>query len=68
MEIPPIDDFQVAEALNLSMPDVQVFLVTELRGMEVEKRALSHGIDAVFEIDDDLNLLLRNARAVCGLE
>jgi len=68
MEIPPIDDFQTAEALKLSMPDVQVFLVTELRGMEAEKEALSHGIDAVFERDDDLNSLVMNARAVCGLE
>jgi len=68
METSPIDDFQVAEALKLSMPEVGIFLVTKLRGMEAEKEALSHGIDAVFERGDDLNSLVMNARAVCGLD
>jgi chemotaxis response regulator CheB len=68
MVIPPLAVFGVAEALKLSMPEVPVFLVTELHGMEAEKKALSHGIDAVFEMDDDLNSLVTNARAVCGLE
>ena len=67
-EIPPLDDFKVAKALKLSMPKVQIFLVTELRGMAAEKEALSHGIDAVFEGDNDLNSLVMNARAVCGLD
>ena len=68
MVMPPMGVFGVAEALKLSMPEVPVFLVTELHGMEAEKKALSHGIGAVFEMDDDLNSLLTNARAVCGLE
>jgi DNA-binding NarL/FixJ family response regulator len=67
MDAPPIDDFEIAEALKLILPDVQVFLATELRGMEVEKEALSRGIDAVFERDDDLKSLAMNARDVCGL-
>jgi CheY-like chemotaxis protein len=67
MDVPPIDDFEIAEAFKLILPNVQVFLVTELRGMEVEKKALSRGIDAVFERDDDLKSLVMNARAVCGL-
>ena len=67
-EMPQIDDFEVAEALKLSMPEVPVFLVTEVLGMEAEKIALSHGIDAVFERNEDLNSLVMNARAACGLE
>ncbi len=67
MELPPIDGLEIAEALKLCVPDVEVFLVAELHGMEAEKRALSHGIDAVFERDDDLRSLVLNARAVCGL-
>jgi len=68
MVMPPMGVFRVAEALKLSMPEVPVFLVTELRGMEAEKKALSHGINAVFERGDDVNSLVMNARAVCGLE
>ncbi len=68
MVMPPMGVFGVAEALKLSMPEVPVFLVTELRGMEAEKKALSHGINAVFERGDDVNSLVMNARAVCGLE
>lgn len=68
MVIPPIDVFGVAEPLKLSMPEAPVFLVTELRGIEAEKKALSHGIDAVFERGGDLNSLVMDARAVCGLE
>jgi chemotaxis response regulator CheB len=41
--VPPIDEFEVAEALKLSLPEVQVFLVSEIRGMEAEKKALSNG-------------------------
>jgi CheY-like chemotaxis protein len=67
-EMPQKDDFEVAEALKLSMPEVPVFLVTELLGMETEKIALAHGIDAAFERNEDLNSLVMNARAACGLE
>jgi hypothetical protein len=68
LEVSPTDDFEVAEALKLSMPEVPVFLVTELLGMETEKIALAHGIDAAFERNEDLNSLVMNARAACGLE
>ena len=66
-EMLAIGDGEVAETLKMTMPEVQVFLVTELYGMEAEKKALSHGIDAVFERHDDLISLVMNARAVCGL-
>jgi CheY-like chemotaxis protein len=66
-EKPQIGDFQVSEALKLYMPDVPLFLVTQLEGMLAEKEALSHGIDAVFAKDHDFTSLLENACAVCGL-
>jgi DNA-binding NarL/FixJ family response regulator len=66
-EMPPVDDLQIAEALKLCLPEVQVFLVTERQGMESEKKALSHGIDAVFERQDGFGALLMNARAACGV-
>ena len=69
MELPPMEDFRAAMALKLNMPKVPVFLVTEQHSsMEVEKAALSHGIDAVFEKGHDFTSLVMNARAVCGLE
>jgi DNA-binding NarL/FixJ family response regulator len=66
-EMTPIENFQNAKALKLCLPEVQVFLVTERQGMEAEKKALSHGIDAVFERQDGFSALLTNARAACGL-
>jgi DNA-binding NarL/FixJ family response regulator len=64
----PLDGFEVAEALKLILPEVPLFLVAEHHDLETEKEALSHGIDAVFEKDHDFTSLVRNARAVCGLE
>ena len=60
--------FEVAEALKLILPEVPLFLVAEHHDLETEKEALSHGIDAVFEKDHDFSSLVKNARAVCGLE
>jgi DNA-binding NarL/FixJ family response regulator len=67
-EMSPLNGFEVAEAIKLIMPEVSVFLVTEQPTVEAEKEALSRGIDAVFEKDDDFTSLMMNARAVCGVE
>src|ERR1700693_2251809 len=67
-ELSPLDGFEIAEALKLILPDVPLFLVAEEHDVEVEKEALSHGIDAVFDKDHDFTSLIMNARAVCGLE
>ena len=68
MELPPIDGLEIAEALsNYVCQMSKLLLVAELHGMEAEKRALSHGIDAVFERDDDLRSLVLNARAVSAV-
>jgi hypothetical protein len=40
----------------------------ELSDIDAEKKALSNGVEAVFDkTEDDLSLLLKNARAICGL-
>jgi DNA-binding NarL/FixJ family response regulator len=68
MALPPLDGFEVAEALKLITPTLPVFLMTEQYCLRIEKHALSIGIDAVFEKTHDLKALLLNARAVCGLD
>jgi DNA-binding NarL/FixJ family response regulator len=68
MELPPLDGFEVADALKLIMPNLPVFLLTEQYSSRAEKEALSVGIDAVFDKAHDLKALVMNARAVCGLD
>jgi hypothetical protein len=36
--------------------------MTTTPSVEIEKRALSHGVDAVFSVDDELITLALNAR------
>jgi chemotaxis response regulator CheB len=65
-EIPPMDIFQTAGFIKIALPEIPVFLVMNLSDANAEKKALSNGVEAVFEkSEDDLLLLLKNARAVC---
>jgi len=66
--LPRVSDFQFFDIFKLNMPTVPVFLVSDKHSMEAEKEALSHGIDAVFEKDQEFSSLVMNARSVCGLE
>jgi DNA-binding NarL/FixJ family response regulator len=67
-ELSPTKDFYVAEAIKLIWPKVPLFLVTHEPSPLSEKEALSRGVDAVFEKENDLTSLLLNARAAVGLE
>jgi len=69
-EIPPMDIIlQTAKAIKTALPEIPVFLVMDLSDIGAEKKALSTGVEAIFEkTEDDLSLLLKNARAVCGFE
>lgn len=67
-EMRPKDGLQIAEAIKVILPETPLFLVTEQPSVLAEKEALSRGIDAVFEKNHDFSSLIRNARAVCGLE
>jgi chemotaxis response regulator CheB len=67
-EMPPMDIFQTAKFIKTALPEIPVFLVMELSDIDAEKKALSNGVEAVFDkTEDDLSLLLKNARAICGL-
>ena len=40
--------------------------MTPTPSVEIEKKALSHGVDAVFSMDDEFTTLALNAREVCS--
>jgi DNA-binding response OmpR family regulator len=58
------DDPEMSGAVKLSLPDVPLFLVTERFSLEMEKDALSCGIEAVFQKDHDFLPLITNIRAM----
>jgi DNA-binding NarL/FixJ family response regulator len=60
-----VHDFKVADNFKTAMPHVPLFFITTTPSVEIEKKALSHGVDAVFSVDDELNTLALNAREMC---
>jgi DNA-binding NarL/FixJ family response regulator len=58
-------DLGFADVVKRVMPDLPLFLMTRTLNLEIEKKALSHGVDAVFSADDDLMALASNARGIC---
>lgn len=60
------DDFNFVDEFKSRKPQVPVFLFCEQLTMEIEKIVLCHKVDAVFAKDEDLSLLVENAKAVCG--
>jgi DNA-binding NarL/FixJ family response regulator len=67
MELTPMNDLYVAETIKMVLPKVPLFLVTDHHDHRFERRALSRGVDAIFEKDDDTTTLLLNARAAVGI-
>jgi DNA-binding NarL/FixJ family response regulator len=65
---PDVGGLQLAQKLKASKPELPIFLLTTDYSVYTEKKALSCGITAVFCKLDDLETLLANARAVCGIE
>jgi DNA-binding NarL/FixJ family response regulator len=60
-----VPDFNVADNFKKSMPHLPVFFMTTTPSVDIEKKALSHGVDAVFSVDDEFTTLALNAREVC---
>jgi DNA-binding NarL/FixJ family response regulator len=60
-----VHDFRVTDDFKKSMPYLPLFFMTTTPSVEIEKKALSHGVDAVFSVDDELTTLALNAREVC---
>jgi DNA-binding NarL/FixJ family response regulator len=61
-----IRDFKIAHEFKKSIPHLALFLMTKTPGVEIEKKALSHGVDAVFSVDDEFTTLALNAQEVCS--
>jgi DNA-binding NarL/FixJ family response regulator len=60
-----VHDLKIADDSKKSMPHVPLFLMTTTPNVTIEKKALSHGVDAVFSVEDDFTTLALNAREVC---
>jgi hypothetical protein len=60
-----IHDFRIADGFKKAIPDLPLFLMTTTLSVEIEKKALSHGVDAVFSADDDFMALALNAQEIC---
>jgi DNA-binding NarL/FixJ family response regulator len=66
--LPDIDGLQLAQKLRAITPELLILMLTTDYSVNIEKKALSFGISAVFSKLDDLATLVENARAVCGIE
>jgi DNA-binding NarL/FixJ family response regulator len=66
--LPDINGLQLAQKLRAIMPELPILMLTTDYSVNIEKKALSFGISAVFSKLDDLATLVENARAVCGIE
>ena len=66
--LPEMNGLQLAQELREIMPRLPIFMLTADSNLQVEREALSYGINAVFSKLDDLETLLANARAVCEIK
>ena len=66
--LPDMDGLKLAQELRKMMPRLPIFMLTADGEFHAEKEALSRGINAVFSKEEDLETLVANARAVCGIE
>jgi len=61
-----VHDFKVVDDFRKSIPHLPLFFMTTTPSVEIEKKALSHGVDCVFSVHDELTTLALNAREVCS--
>lgn len=66
--LPDMSGFELAQKLRTIIPELPIFVMTTEYSVSIEKAALSSGISAVFSKLDDLETLVANAHAVCGIE
>jgi two-component system, NarL family, response regulator DesR len=57
LELAAEDDLQVGNAFKQHIPGVPLLLVADEVSLETEKKALAHGVGAVFPKQDDLAAL-----------
>ena len=63
-ELAAEDDLQAGNAFKQHIPSVPLLLVAEEVSLETEKKALAHGVGAVFAKQDDPAALAKNVRAL----
>jgi CheY-like chemotaxis protein len=66
--LPDMTGLQLARELNAIAPEMPIFLLTADSDADIEEKALSCGMTAVFSKLEDLTTLIANARAVCGIK
>ncbi|HEV3219640.1 MAG TPA: response regulator [Candidatus Acidoferrales bacterium] len=66
--LPDVSGFRLAQRLKTLKPDLPIFMMAALYGPHIEKKAQSCGIVAVFSKRDDMEALVKNGRAICGIE
>jgi DNA-binding NarL/FixJ family response regulator len=66
--MPEMNGLELARKLKVIAPELPIFMLTADYDADIEREALSCGITAVFSKLDDLDALVANARAVCGIE
>ena len=68
LAMPEMNGLEAAGALRFIMPDGVLFLLTAYENRELELAAFQSGVRAVFSKYDDLDGLIRRARAELKLE
>ena len=68
LSLPDVGGIQLAQELMEVIPGFQLIMLTADYSMKMEKSALSCAITAVFSKLDDLETVVANARAVCGID
>lgn len=68
LSMPEMNGLQLAQELKAISPELPIFMLTANYDVDIEKKALSCGVTAVFSKVDDLSSLVANARAVCGID
>jgi chemotaxis response regulator CheB len=59
-----LDNLGFIHIFKQDLQDLPLFLITKTLNLELEREALSDGVDAVFWADDDLRSITTNARAL----
>jgi DNA-binding NarL/FixJ family response regulator len=68
LETSDADNLNFADEIKSRQPGLPVFWICQQLTIEVERIARLHEIDAVFTKDEDLSILVQNAKAICDNE
>ena len=66
--LPDMSGLELAEKLKANILGLPILMLTTDYNVNIEKKALSCGVSAVFSKLGDLPALVANARAICGIK